>query len=136
MYEVIKKIEFCYGHRLLRYDGACRFLHGHNAVAEFVVGGEKLDTRGMLTDFSDIKRIMQAWIDGNLDHRMLLNREDPMATLLAERGEPVYQMDENPTAENIARLLFTQARSRGLQVTEVRLWETPHACAVWKEAAR
>src|SRR5688572_28648265 len=34
MYSVTKRIEFCYGHRLLDYDGICKHPHGHNAVAE------------------------------------------------------------------------------------------------------
>ena len=34
MYSVTKRVEFCYGHRLLDYDGPCRHPHGHNAVVE------------------------------------------------------------------------------------------------------
>ena len=34
MYSVTKRIDFCYGHRLLDYDGICKHPHGHNAVAE------------------------------------------------------------------------------------------------------
>ena len=37
MYAVTKRIEFCYGHRLLDYDGVCKHPHGHNAVAEIEV---------------------------------------------------------------------------------------------------
>ena len=37
MYLVTKRIEFCYGHRLLDYDGVCKHPHGHNAVAEIDV---------------------------------------------------------------------------------------------------
>lgn len=29
MYKVSKQIEFCYGHRLLNWDGPCRHFHGH-----------------------------------------------------------------------------------------------------------
>ena len=32
---VKKVIEFCYGHRLLDYDGKCQNLHGHNAQQDF-----------------------------------------------------------------------------------------------------
>ena len=28
MYKVTREIHFCYGHRLLNYDGKCRHLHG------------------------------------------------------------------------------------------------------------
>ena len=37
MYVVTKRIEFCYGHRLLDYDGVCKHPHGHNAIAEIDV---------------------------------------------------------------------------------------------------
>ena len=32
VYLVTKEIRFCYGHRLLHYDGECRHLHGHNGL--------------------------------------------------------------------------------------------------------
>src|SRR5262245_17892402 len=34
MYLVTKRIDFCYGHRLLDYGGICKHPHGHNAVVE------------------------------------------------------------------------------------------------------
>ena len=37
MYSVAKRIEFCYGHRLLDYNGVCAHPHGHNAVAELEI---------------------------------------------------------------------------------------------------
>ena len=55
MFRVTQHIDFCYGHRLLNYDGKCRHLHGHNGRAVIVMEGEELDERGMLVDFSDIE---------------------------------------------------------------------------------
>jgi 6-pyruvoyltetrahydropterin/6-carboxytetrahydropterin synthase len=55
---------------------------------------------------------------------MLLCRADPVLSMLQDAGEPIYVMDENPTAENIAALVCNEARKAGLQVSEVRLWET------------
>ena len=63
MYSVTKRIDFCYGHRLLDYDGICKHPHGHNAVAEIEVRTDRLDNRNMVCDFSDIKRIVKGWID-------------------------------------------------------------------------
>src|SRR6476659_8475464 len=45
MYLVTKRIEFCYGHRLLDYDGVCKHPHGHNALAEIEVRTDRLDAR-------------------------------------------------------------------------------------------
>jgi 6-pyruvoyltetrahydropterin/6-carboxytetrahydropterin synthase len=63
MYSVTKRIEFCYGHRLLDYDGICKHPHGHNAVAEIEVRTDALDRRNMVVDFGDIKRLVKDWID-------------------------------------------------------------------------
>ena len=104
MFQVTREIDFCYGHRLLNYDGKCRFLHGHNGRAIITIEGEKLDHRGMVVDFSEIKSAVSTWIDDHLDHRMLLHREDPMTPILQEMNEPLYLLDVNPTAENIAKL--------------------------------
>lgn len=132
-FRISKEISFCYGHRLLNYSGKCRHLHGHNGKAHFIVDGSDLDDRGMLVDFGDIKQPMKEWIDTNLDHRMLLHRDDPMVGLLEERNEPLYLMDMNPTAENIAKTLFEAARSMNLPVTEVHFWETETSTATYSE---
>lgn len=131
MYSVTKRIEFCYGHRLLDYDGICKHPHGHNAVAEIDVRTDTLDTRNMVCDFSDIKRIVKGWIDRELDHKMLLRHDDPLLAPLQALGEPVFVLDSNPTVERIARLIFDYAREQGLAVETVRVWETPSSFATY-----
>jgi len=115
MFEVTREIDFCYGHRLLRY-------------------AESLDRRGMLLDFSDIKRVIAGWIDENLDHRMILCREDPVVPMLQEMKEPLFLIDDNPTAENIAKIIydFSAGHPEKFPVTKVRLWETPHCYATYR----
>lgn len=133
MFRVTQEIEFCYGHRLLNYDGKCKHLHGHNGKAVIVLESEKLDHRGMLVDFSDIKRNIAGWIDNNLDHRMILNQADPVANYLKQQGEPIHLIESNPTAENIAKLIYDFAHSQNLPVTEVSLWETFKSYATYRE---
>ena len=41
-------------------------------------------------------------------------------------------MDANPTAENIAALIWQAARERGLHLSEVRLWETTTSRATFR----
>ncbi len=131
MFTVSREIDFCYGHRLLGYAGKCCHLHGHNGRVELVFAASQLDAAGMVLDFSEIKRVVSGWIDGNLDHRMILDRADPAVPALQELGEPMYLMDQSPTAENIARLIFDVAQNAGFPVSEVRLWETPRCCAAY-----
>jgi 6-pyruvoyltetrahydropterin/6-carboxytetrahydropterin synthase len=132
MYRVTREIAFCYGHRLLNYDGKCRHLHGHNGRAVISLEARELDAKGMLVDFSEIKHHIQRWIDDNLDHNLLLCKDDPLLPLLVERGERVFVMDHNPTAENIARLIFEHAVEARLPVVEVRLWETENCHASYR----
>ena len=131
MYSVTKRIEFCYGHRLLDYEGVCRHPHGHNGVAEIEIHTGVLDSRNMVVDFSDIRRIVKGWIDRELDHKMILRRDDPLVKAMQDLGEPIYLLDSNPTAERIARLIFEVSRDHGLPVTRVTLWETPTSWATY-----
>jgi 6-pyruvoyltetrahydropterin/6-carboxytetrahydropterin synthase len=131
MFRVTREIDFCYGHRLLNYDGKCKYLHGHNGRAVIAIASAKLDDRGMVLDFSDIKRVVSRWIDENLDHRMLLRRDDPAVPVLSALGEPMFLMDTNPTAENIAKLIFDFTAAQGFPIVEARLWETPHCFATY-----
>jgi 6-pyruvoyltetrahydropterin/6-carboxytetrahydropterin synthase len=131
MYSVTKKIDFCYGHRLLDYEGACRHPHGHNAVAEVEIRTERLDKRNMVADFTDIKQIVKGWIDRELDHKMILRHDDPLVKLLQSLGEPIYVLDSNPTVERIARLIFDVSRELGLPVSRVTVWETPTSWATF-----
>lgn len=131
-YLVTKRLDFCYGHRLLNYDGMCRHLHGHNAMVEIDIAAQHLDDRDMVVDFSDVKRLVKAWIDRELDHRMILRRDDPFVAVLEAQGEPLFLMDANPTAERLAQLIYDQARRLGFAVVEVRFWETPASCAVYR----
>ncbi|HEX3657091.1 MAG TPA: 6-carboxytetrahydropterin synthase [Pirellulales bacterium] len=131
MFRVTREIDFCYGHRLLNYNGKCKYLHGHNGRAVIAIESPELDERGMVLDFSDIKNVVSNWIDQNLDHRMLLHRDDPAVPALREMGEPMYLLDVNPTAENIARLIFEFTASQGFPIVEARLWETPRCFATY-----
>jgi 6-pyruvoyltetrahydropterin/6-carboxytetrahydropterin synthase len=131
MYSVTKRIEFCYGHRLMDYDGVCRHPHGHNAVVEIDIRAETLDARNMVADFTDIKRIVKGWIDRELDHKMILRRDDPLAELLRTLGEPMFLLDTNPTVERIAQLIFDVSREHGLPVARVTVWETPTSWATY-----
>ena len=133
MYLVTKRIEFCYGHRLLDYDGICKHPHGHNAIVEVDVRTDRLDARNMVADFSDIKRIVKGWIDRELDHKMILRHDDPLVAPLEGLGEPIYKLDSNPTVERIARLIFDKSREQGLEVLAVRVWETPSSFAEYSE---
>ena len=82
---------------------------------------------------SEIKQILQTWVDQTLDHRMILHEKDPLRAALEKAGEPIFILKANPTAESIARLIFETAQAKGLPVTSVTLWETPNSFATYTE---
>ena len=133
MYSVTKRIDFCYGHRLLNYDGICRHPHGHNAVAEIEIRTVSLDERHMVCDFSDIKRLIKGWIDRELDHKMILRHDDPLLEPLQQQKEPVFVVNENPTVEHIAFLIFQETQRNGFSVVRGTVWETPTSFATYSE---
>jgi 6-pyruvoyltetrahydropterin/6-carboxytetrahydropterin synthase len=134
MFLVVKKLDFCYGHRLLDYNGKCAQLHGHNGRVEIEFSSVKLDKRGMVLDFVDIKSAVKSFLDDQLDHKMILRKDDPLVKVLREMKEPVFLMEENPTAENLARLIFNYVHDQGLPVHSVKLWETPSSFAEYRES--
>lgn len=133
MFEIVKSIEFCYGHRLLEHQGPCAHLHGHNAKVDVMLGSETLDALGMVMDFSDVKAVLKEWVDATLDHTMLLCKDDPMVAVFTANNERVYVMDENPTAENLAKLIYQKAVAEGLPVVSVTLWESDSSFARYRE---
>jgi 6-pyruvoyltetrahydropterin/6-carboxytetrahydropterin synthase len=133
MHSVTKIIDFCYGHRLLNYDGKCKYLHGHNGRLEITVESNRLDEKGMVIDFNIINKTVKTWIDSNMDHKMILSKQDPLIPILKKAEQPMYIMEDNPTAENITKLIFNKVKSQGIDVKEIRLWETPTSYASYCE---
>ncbi len=87
----------------------------------------------MVVDFGEIKEIVGAWIKDHLDHKMILSKDDPLTPLLKDAGEPIFVLDGNPTAENLALMLYRMARERGLPISKVCLWETEDSFAAYEE---
>lgn len=133
MFQITKTLHFSYGHRLLAHKGKCRHLHGHNGVVEIILESERLDEYGMVADFGILREKAGKWLEETLDHRMILNSKDPAAETLKELGEPVTLIDAEPTAENLAEMIFKKVGKMGFPVRLVKFWETPSSCASYGE---
>lgn len=131
MFRVTKELSFCFGHRLMNYNGKCRQLHGHNARAVVTVAAAELDDMGMVADFSALRRHIGDWIDRTLDHKLVLHKDDPLVPVLRDMGDPVFAIDDHPTTENLAKLIFEYVEREGYPVVEVTLWETPTSYATY-----
>lgn len=112
---VSKEFTFDSAHHLHCYEGKCRTLHGHSYLVVIGISGYT-DSRGIATDFGDIKRIYQDCIHSRLDHKYLNEVLPPM----------------NTTAENMVIWMFREIekevsklpKDQGFRTEFVRLYET------------
>src|SRR5580692_3923758 len=95
---ISKDLVFSGAHAVAFTSGGSERRHGHNWRIRVTVGATELDSAGMVMDFSELKRRVHA-ILAPFDHRDL-NETPPFDKL-------------NPTAENIAGLVFTEL-ARGI----------------------
>jgi 6-pyruvoyltetrahydropterin/6-carboxytetrahydropterin synthase len=122
---IYKEVFFDASHRLLRYEGKCRNLHGHRWRVEVWVAGTIDERTGILLDFNVIRDVIERF-----DHQVILNREDPMVTCL-KQFQPVVTTDGDPSSEVLAgqikRDLDKECRlggGRGARVERIRVWES------------
>ena len=64
---------------------------------------------------------------------MILRKDDPLIKNLKDLKEPYFEMTENPTAENLAKLIYTYAKSKKLPISRVTFWETYSSSATYSE---
>ena len=132
MFTISRQFTFCYGHRLLNHSGKCANLHGHNGVVKIELQNSQLNPQGMVVDFIDVKNSIGKWIKETLDHRLILEECDPLTKILREHGESVLVLPAEPTAENLAKLIYEQAEQFGLPVCAVTFWETEKCAAEYR----
>lgn len=132
VFTVSRQFTFCYGHRLLHHTGKCAHLHGHNGTVTINLQNSQLNSQGMVADFTDIKNSIGEWIENTLDHRTILEEHDPLADVLRKHGEPVLVLPSEPTAENLAKLIYEQAEQFGLPVCAVSFRETETCTAEYR----
>lgn len=93
-------------HFLKGYKGKCSQTHGHSFKVEVWIVGSKLDKIGILWDFNNLDIIIN-----KLDHKHLNNI-----------------MKENPTAENISKLIYTTLKKSSPNLRfKVRLYESENS---------
>lgn len=123
MFEIKVSAEFEAAHRIVDYPGKCDRLHGHSWTVEASVIGDKLDELGMLVDFKLVKGYLRDLLE-TLDHR-LLNELPPF-------------VETNPTAENIAKFLYSEMKKAeffndDVKLKYVKVWESPKSSVTYTE---
>ena len=114
-------------------SGKCANLHGHNGIVKINLRNDQLNPQGMVADFIDVKNSIGEWIGTTLDHRLILYASDPLVDLLRKHGETVLALPVEPTAENLAKLIYEKAEECGLPVWSVSVWETEKCMAEYQK---
>jgi 6-pyruvoyltetrahydropterin/6-carboxytetrahydropterin synthase len=121
MFKIRIRDSFSSAHMLRGYQGDCERLHGHNYRIEVTICSHGLNEIGILADFRDIKQALKDCLKP-LDHRLL-------------NDLPEFNSD-NPSAENIARLIFLKLKpliKEPANIFEVEVWENDSCSAVFSE---
>ena len=140
---ITRRLEFDSGHRIPNHDGQCRHLHGHRYAIEVTLTGEVADhpgkaDDGMVLDFGDIKKLTNQYVVDLWDHAFLVAKEDEglVAFLATLPNHKTVIMEHVPTVENLANAayailkpVFSKAFGGRLELTSIRLYETPNCWA-------
>lgn len=115
--KVCKSFTFAAAHYLPNYEGKCSKLHGHTWRLDVEVKGEVNEKTGMVIDFAELKRIVNEWVIGKLDH-----------TCLNDLGF------KNPTCEVMVQWIWEIMKAalepfKGLTLNRLRLYESPDSYA-------
>lgn len=128
-----RRIEFDAAHRIMEHESKCKMLHGHRYVLEATFAANKLDKLGRVIDFGEIREVLRTWIDDNFDHNTILSKKDKKLgeNISAQTGQKIFYLDENPTAENIAKFLFEEIcpklfAKKNVKCVAIKLYETPN----------
>lgn len=135
MYTIKKIFEFCYAHRLYGYPGKCGNIHGHTAKVEVSCKVNDLPETGMAIDFKELNGKIGNWIEENLDHRLILFKDDSLSSNIKKLGEDVLIFDSQPSAENLAKTIYHAVKKLGFPVSKVSVWESPTSIAKYKEGS-
>lgn len=106
-YQIETRVNFRAAHRLMPpYKGKCLNAHGEFYQCIFIFEKEELDECGMVIDFGKVKGDIKKLIDEKYDHGYIHKKGDMFGKILKAYKSKTFEMKTNPTAENIAKLLF------------------------------
>lgn len=141
MFILKNEIQFDMAHYLSGYKGKCANIHGHRYRLIVKIASETLhqegQLRGMVDDFSNIKKILKE-VEDFFDHKLILEDNEEGRKI----GKSLSQMPNNfkivyvpyrTTAEEMSRHIFNMLKEKGLNVYEIELFETPSNSCIYKE---
>ena len=137
MITVTKTIKFDAAHILTNHQGLCKNLHGHTYRVDVSVAQGSGDTRDMVIDFKDLKRIASEVVCERFDHAFIYNTESAgereIAAVVEKNGMRTVAIPFRSTAENLARMFFGELKALIPGLSAVKVWETADSCAEYRE---
>lgn len=109
----------------------CRFLHGYSLAFKFTFGCKELDKRNWVVDFGGLKPL-KAWLEETFDHKVVLDRQDPMLYKFAElenAGLAQLTVLDGVGVEKFAEHAWNKAQWIVDEMTDGRCWVVSCECA-------
>ena len=135
MYTITKTFHFSAAHRLMQYDGPCRFVHGHNFIITITLQADQpVDQKnGFLVDFKQIN-IFKEFVEQKYDHAFLTQKDDEIGQYLQSQGHKVVFFDLPPSTEHLAKHFFDEfghvvTLPQWVSLQNMYIQETPTAWA-------
>lgn len=147
MHVIKQKLKsFAAAHRLINgYQGKCCNLHGHNYQVFVTLQAEQLTEQGMVIDFSEIKNMLDPWVQQHWDHAVIVNANDQSLINFLETENQkhfILPNQQNSTVEVLAEYLFKVfasiidqelTLSQKLKIIELEISETEHSSGFYHE---
>lgn len=135
MYKISIRVPFRAGHRLVEpYEGKCNNVHGEGYTAIVEFESQRLDDKGMVFDFGKVKKQVKDWIDVNWDHSYIHHKSDVVGKILKDAGLRTFELEVNPTAENMALYLYEAIKENVSDlVSKVGIIESFEDSIAWYE---
>ena len=101
---ITREFSFEGAHALKGYDGKCSHIHGHSYRMSVTVIGEPMTQegspkKGMVLDFTDLKRIVNESIVDKFDHALVMSRNSELTEQIQQAYGNVVIVDFQPTSE-------------------------------------
>ena len=136
MTTVTKTVRFDAAHVLTNHQGLCKNLHGHTYRVDVSVAQADGDARDMVIDFKDLKRLATDVICARFDHAFIYNTESAgereIAAVVEKNGMRTVAIPFRSTAENLAKMFFTDLRAHIPGIVAVKVWETADSVAEYR----
>lgn len=137
-----KEFTFEMAHALDRYDGKCKYIHGHSFKLQVTVIGQPINDikspkNGMLIDFGDLKSLINTHIVDVFDHTLVLNENSSLNKSFLKNkdlDQKIISTSFQPTSENMLihfADIIKNILPNNVHLHSLKLNETASSSAEW-----